>query len=168
MVHPHSNLTRQIDNIEIDVSALAAVTGVTGASRIDGNREMGFRTLMQRGCIDFKPGTPAVGGPMLVGFAENGLTLAQIEEAIENDPQADPDPVSKVLNEQARRKIFVLGYASSQLEFQFTTFSRRHKWSYPEGTAMLFFAYNTDLNTAIAASSTIQIFCEHIGVWLRD
>ena len=168
MSHPHSNLTRQIDNIEINIADLAAVSGIVGTSKIDTARAQGFRTVQQKDILTLD-GTgvgSAVAGPILVGFAEAVLSIAEIEEAIENDPQSQKDQPA---TEQAGRKIFFLGYLgtedSNQSQVRFTT---KHKVSYIEGTNLLYFAYNTDLNTNVSATTQVKIFCEHLGVWLRD
>ncbi len=167
MAHPHSNLQNLYDNVELDISSLAAITGVVGASKIDGSRLMGFRTLMQEGSIAYESAA-LVGGPILVGFAGPALSLTQIEEAIEADPQSS---VNTVPVEQVSRPIFILGILEAVAKASVSSirsFKKKFQWSYPEGAQMNFFAYNTDLNTAIGASSQVKIFCKHTGVWLRD
>jgi len=111
--------------------------------------------------------TAPTGGPLLIGFADGGLSLAEIEEKLEADPQSSVDVPS---TEQQKRRLFILGYCNlSDLNmltnFRFTT---KHKWSFIEGVAMNYFAYNTDLTTALPATSQLKIHVEHIGVWLRD
>ncbi len=122
---------------------------------------------MQRGTIELN-GTGAasgVAGPLMVGINGPNLTLAELEEAIENDPQSLDDP----LNEQAGRFFAVLGFLHTGGDgINFRDFSRRFKQSYIEGIGMTFFVYNTDLSTAVSASTQVKIFCEHLGVWLRD
>ncbi len=168
MVHPHSNMIRQVDNVEGNISSLAAQTGLQIPGKIDAARLNGFRTLKQSGIIQLEGTAEAspTGGPIMVGFHAPDMSLAELEEAIENDPQSSADP----LNEQARRAYFVLGYlqTSGSGTGSNRTFSKRFQWSYIEGTSLAYFAYNTDLTTAIPATSQIKIFCEHLGVWLRD
>ncbi len=168
MAHPHSNLVRQIDNIEVSVASLAALTGVVTPSKIDASREQGFRTLMQRGIIQLH-GTgagSAVAGPLAIGFTQADLSLTEIEEAIENDPQ---DQTEEPANEQARRKIFWLGFISTEDKSLSTIPVRTsHRLSILEGSALSYFAYNTDVATAISASTQVKFFIEHLGVWLRD
>ncbi len=170
MAHPHSNLTRQIDNIEIDIASLAAVTGVVGLSRIDASRANGFRTVAQKGIItcDGTYTTTPTGGPVAVGFTNASHSLAEIEESIENDPQSRDDLPAE---EQAGRKIYWLGYLSpapNAMGQNWVSVNLRHKATVIEGQSLTYFAYNTDLNTAIPAASQIKIFVEHLGVWLRD
>ncbi len=167
MAHPHSNLQNLYDNVEIDISALAAITGVIATSKIDGSRGMGFRTLMQEGSLEYESAA-LVGGPVLVGMAGPSLSLTEIEEAIEADPQSSVD---RPAVEQISRPIFILGFLQAVAKASVksaTTFRKKFQWSFPEGTQLTFFAYNTDLTTAIGASTQIKIFCKHTGVWLRD
>ncbi len=167
MAHPHSNLIRIVDNIEIDIAALAALTGVIGTGKIDASRAQGFRTLMQRGRIELD-GTgvgSGAGGPVFVGFSDQD-SLSKIEQAIEADPQSIQDDPAM---EQAGRKIFQLGFLSQQdSALAGQNFSKKHRQSFIEATSLVYFAYNTDLNAAISAATQVKIFVEHIGVWLRD
>ncbi len=166
MAHPHSNLVRQVDNVLITTDALAAITGVLGAGKIDTARLNGFRTLAQRGFIQWS-NSDGSGGPVMVGFCEAAMTLAELEEAIENDPQSSQDTPAI---EQAGRKYYLLGYLSgiAGQPGNFKEFATKHKASYIEGNAMNFFAYNCNTATALDASNQIKVFCEHLGVWLRD
>ncbi len=167
MAHPHSNLVRQVDNLEIDVASLAAITAVTGTSRIDAAREQGFRTLVQRGVISVDGTMVAAptGGPIMVGFS-NLDTLDEVEEAIENDPQDMQDTPGV---EQAKRFLNIVGYLYPSVEgIRHFAFEHKFRMSAIEGTSILWFAYNTDVTSALPASSQVKIFCEHLGVWLRD
>ncbi len=167
MAHPHSNLVEITDNLEISIAGLAAITGVVGASKIDANREQGFRTLFQSGNIAIDSAGDQ-GGPVFVGFAQQDLSLAQIEEKIEADPQNSDDTNQ---SELAERRVFPLGFLSTEPNAQGKQLSRvntRHKWSFIEGTAMSYIAYNTDLTTAMPADTQVKIFVKHTGVWLRD
>ncbi len=167
MAHPHSNLVNLYDNVEIDISSLAAVTGKFAQGKIDASRLMGFRSLMQQGNIVYES-SAIVGGPIMVGFTSAGLSLTELEEAIEADPQSSID---KPAIEQTARPFFVLGFLEAVAKASVSSirsFSKKFKWSYPESSSLEYFAYNTDLSTAIGASTQIKIFCKHVGVWLRD
>ncbi len=166
MVHPHSNLTRIVDNLIITTDALAAVTGVVGTGKIDATRLNGYRTLSQRGYIRHR-NSDGAGGPIMVGFAQAGMDLSEIEEAIEADPQS---MVDQPATEQAARLYYLLGYLNggSDLVSTFKAFNTRHKASYIEGASLPYFVYNTSTGVALDASNDVQIFCEHLGVWLRD
>lgn len=169
MAHPHSNLVELIDNIEIDIGSLASKTALSVAGNIDSSRENGFRTLKQEGNVtpDGTALTAPTGGPLIVGFCDDELTVTEIKEKIEANPQSS---TSVTENEDAARVLFILGYCNlsdlnMRTNFQFT---KRFKWSYPEGAGINYWVYNSDINTAIAATGQLKIFCKHIGVWLRD
>ncbi len=169
MAHPHSNLVRQVDNVEINIASLAALTAVQVPSRIDSARENGFRTIVQEGTISLD-GTimsAPTGGPVMVGFTTD-LSLTELNGAIENDPQDS----MKVNNEDATKKYFVLGYLHSintgGNSKASLNFRKKYQLSLHEGETMQFFAYNTDLTESIPDTSQVKIFCEHLGVWLRD
>ncbi len=170
MAHPHSELVQQFDNIEVDVSTLAAVTGILAASKIDGSRIQGFRTIMQEGHIELDGSgtTSPAGGPLVVGFSQGELNLAELEEILEADPASSTDVPR---TEQVARKLFIFGYISmsfsgiSKMAFDFKT---KFRWSFQEGVPLNYFVYNSDLNTAIPSTTEVKIHCRHLGVWLRD
>ncbi len=167
MVHPHSNLVRQIDNISVNTSALAAVTGIAAASKIDAARLQGFRTLMQRGIMQLH-NSDGSGGPLAVYMTADGLNLAETEEAIENDPQSSQDEPA---NEQAHRRIYLLGYLQRDASgggAEWFVFNTRHKFSVIEGIQMNYVIYNTNTAAAMDAANSVSLFVEHLGVWLRD
>ncbi len=167
MAHPHSNLVQVFDNLEIAVASLAANTGILGASKIDNSREQGFRSIMQEGNIK-GVAFAEDNGPILVGYANSALSLSEIEETLEADPQSSFD---KPAGEQVSRKLSFLGYlsgpaAGADVSKDFVT---KHRESFPEGTSITYFVYNTDTATAITANSqTVKIHIKHVGVWLRD
>ncbi len=166
MAHPHSNLERVIDNLNIDTSSLAAVTGIVGPSKIDAAREQGFLSLMQRGIMHFQA-SDGSGGPLAVYLIPDSMSLAEAEEAIEADPQSSKDVD---LTEQVRRKIYLLGFLQRDASgggSEWITFSKRHRITTIEGKALQYLVYNVG-GAATDAGNNVRIFCEHIGVWLRD
>lgn len=167
MTHPHSNLTKITDNQNINTSALAAVTGILSPSKIDASRLQGFRSVQQKGIIQFF-NSDGSGGPLAVYLIEPGLTLAEAEEAIEADPQSSMD-VPAI--EHLKRKIWFLGFTqrdSSGGGSEWTEFKTNHKISVIEGVALNYMVYNTNQAAALDAANSVLIFCEHLGVWLRD
>ncbi len=169
MVHPHSNLIRIVDNIEIDVSSLAQRAGALGVSNIDAAKEMGFRTVVQRGIVSWVVPVAGQAGPLYISIVQVDLSLAEAEESIEADPQ---DSKEEPANEQSRRMNYPIGFAreteGSLGDIHSFLFDTRHKISVPEGSTLAFMAYNTSRTTALAASNSLNIYCEHLGVWLRD
>ncbi len=165
MAHPHSNLTRQVDNIEFNTSNLAAATSLLVASRIDSSRANGFRTVSQRGVVTWKDADGSQ-GPIMVGMVNDAMSTTELEEAIENDPQSSSDRPGI---EHAERRYYLLGYLHlGPASNDFFTFNVRHRLSIIQGITLQFFVYNTDLSTALDAANSVQILCEHLGVWLRD
>ncbi len=165
MVHPHSNLVTIVDNLSITGNSLAAITGVVGAgNRNDTSREQGFRTLFQERIIELND-SDGSGGPILVGFCESTLTLAQIEEKLEADPQHMQD----ISNMEAQsRRLNLLGFVQNVGDKAVLIFKKRMKWSYIEGVGIQYFIYNTSTVAALDASNSIDIYCAHTGVFLRD
>ncbi len=167
MVHPHSNLVRVIDNINITTDALAAITGVVGPSKIDASRKQGFRSVMQRGILQLH-NSDGSGGPIAVYLIEPGLSLAEAEEAIENDPQGSQETPE---NEITTRKLWLLGFIQRDASgggSEWTPFSKKHGITVIEGSTLNYLAYNTSLGVAMDAANFVSIYCEHLGVWLRD
>ncbi len=169
MPDAHSNLVELIDNLQIAGDALASKTGVIGLSaRIDVAKKQGFRTVRQEGVLEFN-GSDGSGSPILVGFCSAKLSLAEIEEKIETDPEGSDDVAPM---EKARRRIYTLGYmqpsGGGANVGQNLAFSKRHKVSFIESEGMQYFIYNIDTSAALDASNAMKIFCSHLGVWLRD
>ncbi len=169
MPDSHSKLVELIDRLNISGNSLAASTGVIGLSaRIDVAKAQGFRTVQQEGVLEFNA-SDGSGGPVLVGFCSVSLSLAQIEEKIEADPEGmeDTEPM-----EQVRRRIYWLGFlqpsAGGGNVGAIHAFKKTHKVSFIEGEGMQYFVYNTDPTGALDAANTIKITCKHLGVWLRD
>ncbi len=171
MPHPHSNMFETYDNQLVSLNSLAAVTGVISDSqKIDSSRSQGFRTLLQEGVLKHQAGDGA-GGPLLVGFTDGGLSLSEIEEKIEADPQSQSD---RPTLEQARRRIFILAYVDTDSGGAGTNvgaiqrFRTKHQWSFIEGVGCRYFVYNTNSATAMDAANSLEMFVKHAGVWLRD
>ncbi len=162
----NQGLTRVIDNLEPTGNSLAAVTGKLVTSKIDASREQGFMSLVQKGRITFRASDGA-GGPVAVYLIQPGMSLAEAEEAIEADPQS---PVDLPAVEQVKRRIWMLGFVQPIIsgEFSHFDFHTKHKIVTPEGSNLEYMIYNTNLSVALDVSNSVQIYCEHLGVWLRD
>ncbi len=166
MAHPHSNLVSITDNVNINTSSLAAGTGILGASKIDAARERGFRTLFQKGVVDWQ-GSDGSGGPVLVASLTEDMTLAQFEAIIEQDPQDDFDPEEEDISKRRWFKLAYLQVSAGGGEGVTKEINTRTKWSYPEGSAMSYVAYNIG-GSALDAANNVRIFITHTGVWLKD
>ncbi len=105
---------------------------------------------------------------MAIYLIQPDLTLVEAEEAIENDPQ-DQQDIPAV--EHSKRMLWLLGFVqrdSSGGGSEWTLFSTNHKITVIEGKTLNFLAYNTSNGVATDAGNFVSIYCEHLGVWLRD
>ncbi len=152
----------------ITVGALAALDAVVVNSVIDATREEGFRILKTEYFVHFEGKTTAE-GPVMFGFAAN-LNAAEIEEAIEADPQQRADDPEM---HNAMRPVWVLGVIPKLSTEQDQSFPGNVKgifnprWSIPEGKGASWWAYNNS-SGALTTGLLIKIMAKHFGVWLRD
>lgn len=150
------------------LGALAAYDVITQASKIDAARKNGFRVLKTEYFFDID-GKTAGEGPIVVGLAAN-QTAAEIEEAIEADPQGKVDDVE---NQQAKRPVWPLEIFGSKIgDTNLENESTRKgeltpRWSAPEGDGFSWWAYCLDAG-GLTTGCTVVIFAKHYGVWLRD
>lgn len=111
-------------------------------------------------------------GPVMFGLAV-GLSAAEIEEALEADPQQFMDPAE---SEKANRPVWVLGMVTRRSSVTedsgmipttgvFETINL--KWSVIEGRDLYFWCYNIGPD-ALTTGSQLRLNCKHYGVWLRD
>ncbi len=100
------------------------------------------------------------------GVAVGSLTLAEIEEWIEADPQS----ASKIDNERNNRPVFPLGTIGGwdSVNKQQSMALPMPAWSIPEGQSMNWWVYNFDNDAMSAGSQEVLIFANYMGVWLRD
>ncbi len=162
-----SQLSIVWDQVGITLSTLAALTGILGASRIDAAREQGFR-VMKTEYVGSIVGRTNGEGPVMLAVGFN-LSLAEMEEAIEADPQSSFDTPA---NEQVMRPVFILGIfdplaASPAILNNGIPKTVNFKWSAPEGGSMNWMAYNTS-GSALTTGSVVRVVAKHFGVWLKD
>ncbi len=152
------------DLADINVASLSALDAVSAALKQDGSRDQGFRftriewELSLRNAVnDEGPFDVYIGGP--------GMSAADLELAIEADPQS---PNQLAAAEQAMRIYFFLGRVTSlALEANAVSGVLKPMWSYPESDAMLVIAYNAG-TVSSAGSQLINYHAKNYGVWLRD
>lgn len=165
MANNSKNLAIVYDDVRILVSTLATKTAILGASKIDASREMGFRIMKTEYVVGWN-NTTAGDGPLVLGFAAN-LNQAEIEEAIEGDPQSSVDTEDA----ETIRPVWVLGMLAGSAAHGNLDGGRVHsftpKWSIPEGSAGQWFVYNID-SASMTDGTVVSIFAKHYGVWLRD
>lgn len=148
------------DVLNISCNSLAALDAAASASKIDGTRERGFRVVKTDYFCYLNSGTAT--DVVVVGMGGPDLAPAEIEEAIEADPQHADDPVA---SEHVMRRLWPLEMIKDDTEP--VKGSEKLNWSYPEGTVLNWWVYNPSA-AALNASATVTIFAKHYGVWLND
>lgn len=153
------------ESVIISLSALAARDLIEGSSKIDAGREHGYRIVKTEGWAFVK--AAVLNEPVVFGLTPS-KTASETEEAIEADPQsifAVPE------QEQAMRPVFPLGAlmgVAAEGANLIGHFVNNIPWSYPEGDALFWWAYNPDDDDFSAGTQQLIIFAKHTGVWLRD
>ncbi len=155
-------------NMLLALGALAAKDmTIVSDENIDISQEQGFRVLKSLVWISVQ-GLTSPEGPVLLGAAGPGINAAELEEAIEAKPTA---PWDVTASEEAMRVYWPLGLVAAgsndrplndgvAIEF-------KPRWSFPEGSAMNWFAYNLD-TAALQTGGIVHFFAKHFGVWLKD
>ncbi len=156
--------------IDFPIGALASLDAIGLVDpKIDGSREQGFRLLKTQYWLEFV-GLVDGEGPVLWGWSV-GLTAAQIEEAIEADPQSVFDEANRDTN----RPVFPIGmYNTDPVATNTTTLNAqmfvgefKPRWSIREGNFLSTWAYNVDAG-ALTSGAELRGICKHFGVWLND
>lgn len=154
------------DNAVIDVGALAAGDVTTVTLKQDGSRSQGFRFMKTEYWIVLENATDFES--VMCGLAGPAIDAAEIEEAIEADPDS---PHDRSASEQAMRPIWPLEVLMDTAQGDGRVVAKgtiNLRWSFPEATAMNFWCYNMDVANPITTGARLRIFCKHYGVWLRD
>ncbi len=159
-----------IDEAVTEMASLAGLDAAVIDSKIDGSRKRGFRITKTEWYFE-ATGLHALAGPILFGWAV-GLTAAEIEEALEADPQ---DPNNASATERVQRPVFPLGViprAQNTSESSVETprikplMTMNPNWSIPEDVGFTWWIYN--LGGATDAGAGGSLFAKHYGVWLND
>ncbi len=154
----------------VALGSLASLDAVTTSSKIDSARERGFRITKTEYFVDMYS-ADGEDGPLVYGLAV-ALNAAEVEEALEADPQSANDVPAQ---EQVQRPIFPLGIiprthaddtASTNKRVPIQLMTKSLNWSIPEGANLIWWFYN--LGGALAAGALGVIFAKHYGVWLND
>ncbi len=160
------------NNGALVLSTLASLDAVNADFKIDASRGSGFRVAKTRIAAVLK-GKTAIEGPILWGMACN-LSAAEVESAIEADPQTRVDDNSRGqgtwikmlgligINMTAGPLTGGVGLQTGAASF----IDVKVNWSVIEGQALTLWAYN--LGAQLSTGSIIQFVAENMGVWLRD
>ncbi len=154
-------------NTEITLGALAANDTIIANTPLDGSREQGFRIKQLKATCTFKNKTGGE-GPIGVGFAKD-LTNAEVEEALEADPQ-DQHDVPAV--EQGNRRVFpiwTIGEAETGIgQPVYHLREVRFPWKeFLEGEGLQVFAHNWD-DTVLTTGTRVHITVVVVYEWLKD
>ncbi len=153
----------------VSIGALGALDVVTGVSKIDAARLNGFKVIKSEIFANLH-GKTANEGPIMFGLACN-MTAAQIEAALEADPQSSVESDEKgdgqMLKPLGIIGKHVTGGSVDPINFPPSGWSKDVKWSIIEGQTLLYWVYNMSGST-LTSGATINIFAQHFGVWLRD
>ncbi len=165
-------LKQQFDHdTTLTLGTLAAATAISVASKIDTQREMGFRVVKSRIFWEWD-GKVLFEGPILFGISI-GLDPAGVKAAIEADPQNSIADDSRGEGTYIR---FLGHWGTAELEnpvaggghMEAEVSYGINGWSVPEGIALAYWAYNKGGSALTAGAPIIHISAEHFGVWLRD
>lgn len=157
----------QYINSEVTLGALATATAVTAATIIDPSREQGSKIKELRLAMSFK-GKTAGEGPIVVGLCELSLSVGQIKEALEADPQLLRDVPSA---EQGNRRVFPIWQVPS-LRTSDSEIVRMKDVRWPwknmeEGMGIKVFAFNNSGST-LTTGTTVIVFGAAVTEWLHD
>ncbi len=156
MAHPHP-LDQLPVTAGITVATLSLATGTIAAiSLIVQN----YKPVTFHGVISLTPLTDG-DGPLLFGFSQGSLTLAEIEEYLEAAPDAKTQSPAV---EQVQRPVQVLGALGTDMQTVFL----REKIILPhfrEDTGFVFWIYNAGA-VVFTTGSTVKIRGRFFGRWI--
>ncbi len=165
-------LVQQFDaDLLLTLGALAASTTITVNSSIDASRLQGFRVVKSELKVTMTGKTTAE-GPITFGVAANFESAAEINAALEADPQgrASDDSRGKgtflMILDSIGLVPTVFPASDEGVGKSYTISYGKNGWSIPEGRNLQFWARNQGANLS---SGTLLIFvATHFGVWLND
>ncbi len=153
------------DTVILALGALAAGDTISAITKIDGTRSQGFRILKTEVMISHK-GLGGGEGPVVVGLALNN-NAAEIEEALEADPQGPQDVPAA---EQTTRPVWPLAMITQTDLGQVNNgmpIDKNLRWSFSEAQAMSVWGFNVD-DSVLTTGGQVIFSMKHFGVWLRD
>ncbi len=157
------------EQVSIDVTGLTSANVIGDVTKIDGARNQGVHIDQIKWAARWQQFTTLEGGVQVGLSVGDGLTDAQVEEALEADPQSDSDVPA---TEQSLRKVFPLFMVPDSTELdshQQMEFRSIDRWPFKdlnEDEALKTYAYNTSGTTL--TSGLIKLDMVITGRWLRD
>ncbi len=157
------------EQVSIDVSGLTSNNVVGDVTKIDGARENGVRIKQIKYAARWQQFTTNEGGVQIGLSVGNGITDAEVKEALTADPQSSDDIPD---GEQSLRKVFPLFMVPDAVAvggddmMQFRAIDRWPFKDIEEGEALKTYAFNTSGSTL--TSGLIKLDMVITGEWLRD
>ncbi len=156
----------------LTLGTLASADVIAASSKIDSSRLQGFRVSKVRWAGTYT-GKTSGEGPIVYGMAAN-MTAAEIENAIEADPQASTEddgrgdgswlkPLGVISKNGTAGSLGPDGGSGEVCNF----IDVKANWSVIEGKDFSFWAYNLH-GSSLTTGSELQFATEFMGVWLRD
>ncbi len=130
-----------------------------------------FRLLKSEVFCEVKGLTSGEGAGLLLGIADDELSVAEIAEAINMSGPVDRN--DNVNNERAMRPVWLI---SALDELGGSTVGRYHgsqggpmiewkkRWTFSNPEGWIFFLWNEDV--ALTTGATVRVVATHYGVWL--
>ncbi len=153
--------------IDMALGALANDTAILATTKIDTSRLMGCRPKWINYAIEWR-GKTTLEGPCVYGVCDD-LTIAQISEWFDADPQHDGDAGAQ---EASTRHAFILGYMSlvattsqtNQVEMDRIQRVRWPGWEIIEGESLNFFVLNPGVT--LTSGTLVDGVLEILGDWI--
>ena len=152
------------DSGNLALGALGAKDAISENLKQDAVRTRGFRFTRTEWFLNWN--VEAAGeGPILIGLCGPGISAAEVEEAIEADPQSPDDTIPAP---QAMRPYWPLAILFPDTGGKSTIQGVINiNWAFPESEVMQIFAYNLGTG-ALTTGSQVDYFLKHFGAWLND
>ncbi len=154
----------------ITVGNLGATVVVKSAGGIEGSLGEDFRILKTEYFIVQTGEWGALGDQVIIGMADNELSVAEIAENLNLDGPIDRN--DNLLNERVFRPVWMfnhlLGTSTVILEEPTddgNALVQNVKWTFSNPEGWVWFAYNP-LLAALTAGATFIIQAKHFGVWV--
>lgn len=103
---------------------------------------------------------------VILGIADNELTVAEIAEALDAQPV---DRNDNLTNERAMRPVFPIGIISDLSGVADGHFQAMQKktvrWTFGDSEGWTWFVYNAE-SAALGTGAIVTLFAKHYGVWV--
>ncbi len=147
----------------ITLGALATITAIKSGSQINPTDD--FRLIKTEYFIGVE-GMTSGEGPVLIGLADNELSVTEIAGSIGADGPVDRN--DRGGEEAATRAVWVLDAIFSQVfpgGSSSTKGEKTFRWTFSNPEGWTFFAFNNDPNT-LTTGTIVHFYAVHYGVWV--